>query len=97
MLDDDVDDLQDSIDEEFVKDEILELCDFFLEIRETIPEQSLDFRIIHLVHFSVKKFLLITTYNSDLFTRDGSAFFDQVTQNNHSASVCLRYLNLKQI
>jgi ankyrin repeat protein len=97
MLGDDVGDLQDPIDEEFVKDEILGLCGSFLEIREAVPEQPLDSRTIHLVHFSVKEFLLTTTYNSDLFTRDGSAFSDQVTQNNHLASACLRYLNLKQV
>ncbi|MCJ1462826.1 hypothetical protein MMC07_001429 [Pseudocyphellaria aurata] len=93
-----VDDLPDAIDKEYVDSEILELCGSFLETRESSSEESIGSRTIHLVHFSVKEFLLLARIrNLDLLNIDGIAFSDQVSQNDHLASICVRYLNFEKV
>ena len=94
-LDNDVDDLEDPINEDFVRTEILGLCGSFLEIRD--PERPIDSRTIHLVHFSVKEFLLTTTSNFPFLGLDGIVFSDQATQNKHLASSCIRFLDFEKV
>lgn len=88
-----IDELPDNIDQDYIDDEITGLCNSLLEIRSTYSKQPLSFRTIHLIHFSVKQFLLFTTATTNRFTIDDMAFSDQISQNNHLAGICLRYLS----
>jgi ankyrin repeat protein len=95
LADDLADDLEEPIDDDFVTTQILGPCGSFLEIRDL--ERPIDSRTIHLVHFSVKEFLLRTTSESSLPTADDLVFSDQATQNNHLASSCIWYLNFGNV
>ncbi|GJC90580.1 hypothetical protein ColLi_13418 [Colletotrichum liriopes] len=53
-----VDELPDSVDDEYVESEILGLCGSLIEVRGTSSESSAGSRKIHLDHFSVKQYLL---------------------------------------
>ncbi|MCJ1380976.1 hypothetical protein MMC17_004085 [Xylographa soralifera] len=54
----DLTDLPDSIDDEYINTEITDLCGSLVEVRAADPEQPLGFSTIHLVHISVKEYLL---------------------------------------
>jgi ankyrin repeat protein len=95
LADDLADDLEEPIDDDFVTTQILGPCGSFLEIRDL--ERPIDSRTIHLVHFSVKEFLLRTTSESSLSTAHDLVFSDQATQNNHLASNCIWYLNFGNV
>lgn len=99
--DDDCDDLQvdewpDSIDQDYIDDQIIGLCGSLLEIKSTNPDQPLVLRTVHLAHFSVKQFLFCVSPEIKSFTIDNVAFSNQITQNNHLANICLRYLSYKR-
>lgn len=54
-----VDDLPDSIDQEYLQTEIVGLCASLLEIRDTAPQGSpIGRRTVHLIHFSVREYLV---------------------------------------
>ncbi len=50
--------LPDTIDEEYIDDEILGLCGSLVEVRSASTTTSVGARTIHLTHFSVKQFFL---------------------------------------
>ncbi|KAI0450083.1 prion-inhibition and propagation-domain-containing protein [Xylaria acuta] len=83
----DYEELPDSIDEIYVKTEILELCGSLIEIRVG-PNSALDRSTIHLTHFSVKQYIL--SPNEKLRSSN------EVIQNNLLAKYCLRYLTCDQ-
>ncbi|KAM4063698.1 ankyrin repeats (3 copies) domain-containing protein [Hirsutella rhossiliensis] len=54
-----IDNLPDSIDEEYIRTEIVELCASLLEIRDTpFRTDHIGRRTVHLTHFSVKEYLV---------------------------------------
>jgi ankyrin repeat protein len=91
-----IDELPDSIDQDYVDDQILGLCGSLLEIKSSDSNQPLSARTIHLVHFSVKEFLLYKMSKTETFRAEGAALSDQISQNCHLASICLRYLSYEK-
>ncbi|KAE8323674.1 hypothetical protein BDV39DRAFT_217653 [Aspergillus sergii] len=53
-----LDDLPDSIDEDYVNTEIKELCGSLLEVRDAQDKSDARLKTVHLTHFSVKEYLL---------------------------------------
>ena len=93
----DCDDLQleewpDEIDQDYIDDQIVGLCGSMLEIKSASPNQPLDSKTVHLIHFSVKEFLLRVFPDTDGSGIESFAFSDQISQNNHLAKICLSYL-----
>jgi hypothetical protein len=58
----DEDELPDCIDEDFIQDEIIHIAGDLVEVRATDPNGDLGDRTVHLVHFSVKEFLMVRLF-----------------------------------
>ncbi|KAL2046479.1 hypothetical protein ABVK25_011834 [Lepraria finkii] len=81
-----IDELPDVIDDEYIIDEILDLCGSLVESRDAGPEKHLEDKTVGLVHISVQEFLLSrTSMNISLSGHD--------CENNYLAKICLRYLD----
>jgi hypothetical protein len=90
-----VDELPDALDKAYIDGQIIELCASLVEIREGSDEQSIDTRTVHLIHASVKEYVLWKMTSSSLNT--GLLHSSEATQHNEVAKVCLRYLNFKDV
>lgn len=87
-----LDDWPDEIDQDYIDDQILGLCGSMLEIKCTDRDQPLGSRTVHLVHFSVKEFLLRVFPDTDGSDIDSVAFSDSISQNHYLAKICVGYL-----
>ncbi|KAH7308871.1 hypothetical protein BKA65DRAFT_361242, partial [Rhexocercosporidium sp. MPI-PUGE-AT-0058] len=89
-----VDELPDTIDEDYISSEILGLCGSFLETRKAVPDQDLGSMTLHLAHFSVKQYVLSNMPDlGGLFTANKQLRVSNETfQSNVLAKLCLRYL-----
>ncbi|RDW84057.1 uncharacterized protein DSM5745_04383 [Aspergillus mulundensis] len=72
----------DNRDEKYVHEEILALCDSFLELRPSNTPTVWDSHIVHLIHFSAVEFLL-----------GQQTFSDAMSQSFYLGRHCLEYIN----
>lgn len=91
------DELPDSIDYEYINGEIIDICGCLLETREEDAEDSPGSRTIHLIHPSVRDFLLSALSPNPEPILHPSLLSDQASDrsghHNYLAKVCLTYLN----
>ena len=81
-----IDEIPDVVDDEYINDEILDLCGSLVEIRDAGPEKDPKDKTVGLVHLSVREFLLSrTSMNISLSGQDCG--------DNCLAKICLRYLD----
>ena len=81
-----IDEIPDVVDDEYINDEILDLCGSLVEIRDAGPEKDPKDKTVGLVHLSVKEFLLSRiSMNISLSGQD--------CEDNFLAKICLRYLD----
>ena len=81
-----IDEIPDVVDDEYINDEILDLCGSLVEIRDAGPEKDPKDKTVGLVHLSVRDFLLSrTSMNISLSGQD--------CEDNCLAKICLRYLD----
>jgi ankyrin repeat protein len=92
-----VDELPDALDKAYIDGQIIELCASLVEIREGSDAQSMDTRTIHLIHVSVKEYVLWRMTSSNLSNSAGLLRSSEAIQHNELAKVCLRYLNFKNV
>ncbi|RDW85385.1 hypothetical protein BP5796_03710 [Coleophoma crateriformis] len=94
-----LDELPDTIDEEYVNGELLGLCGSFLDIQKKEPNQDLGSRTIHLAHFSVKQYILcnMSAQGGLLPANEQLRATNEAFQSNIVANMCLRYLNLRNV
>ncbi|KAJ5266606.1 hypothetical protein N7478_009414 [Penicillium angulare] len=89
------DELPDSIDEDYINTEILNLCGSLVEIRVPQNEHRPGLKTLHLAHFSVKQYLLTILPNPGKIMQFNSTF-DASAETVHStllATTCLRFVN----
>jgi ankyrin repeat protein len=93
------DDSPETIDDEYIDGEMIDICGCLIEAREEKTGASASFRTIHLIHSSVREFLL-----SALLSNSGLAAshsLDQAPreseQHNHLARICLTFLNHEDV
>ncbi|KAF7510178.1 hypothetical protein GJ744_007077 [Endocarpon pusillum] len=92
-----VDDLPEEVDDEYIDDEIKSLCGSLVEVRSTGPNTPPSSQTIHLVHVSVKEYLLsVLPPPSGVETITTSISRDAI-QNIDLAKICLRYLNFEDL
>ena len=91
----DLTDLPDSIDDEYINTEIIDLCGSLVEVRAADTEQPLGSRTVHLVHVSVKEYLLSVLPSYKGYASAIVSFSDQAAYNLELSKVCIRYLNYK--
>ncbi|KAI1420295.1 prion-inhibition and propagation-domain-containing protein [Xylaria sp. FL1777] len=93
----DYEELPDSIDEVYVRTEILELCGSLIETQAK-PSSQLCNSTIHLTHFSVRQYILcqMPAHTADLISNEQLRSSNESIQNNLLAIACLRYLDCGQ-
>ncbi|KAI9730211.1 MAG: hypothetical protein M1834_005975 [Cirrosporium novae-zelandiae] len=92
-----IDELPDSIDDEYIDSAIKGFCGSLIDIRAADPEKPPGFQTVHLVHASVKEYLLSKPPNSQVQKTFPIPFLDPDAANGELSKVCLRYLNHKEI
>lgn len=94
-----VDEMPDSIDQDYVDGEILGLCGSLIEIRDATSDSNVDSMTVHLAHFSVKEFFIsrISADEGTLIDQERFCNSIEVTQNSILAISCLRYLKIRGI
>ncbi|KAJ3551386.1 hypothetical protein NPX13_g11375 [Xylaria arbuscula] len=91
--------LPDSIDEIYVKTEIVELCGSLIEVRKAEIASGLGHSTIHLSHFSVRQYLMchMPARPDELITNEQLRSSNEAIQSNILAKTCIRYLNCQDV
>ena len=98
-----LDEMPDSIDEDYVNSEILGLCGSLVEIRSATSEQAptpdIGLRTVHLAHFSVKQYFI-----SKMPGKEGFLVANEQLRSSHEAiqitelaRACLRYVIMPSV
>ncbi|KAF2818037.1 hypothetical protein CC86DRAFT_310117, partial [Ophiobolus disseminans] len=91
------DDLPDEIDEEYITNDIINTCGGLVETRAKRPEDGARLRTIHLIHQSVREFLLPTVSPGSLNVTKSYLIRTQpscqIEQHEHLAMICLTFLD----
>lgn len=90
-----VDELPDSIDEDFIDSEILGLCGSLLEIRSPTSASSTGLKTVHLAHFSVKQYLLrkLPVQGQLILANERVQSSSEPNVHTILAQLCLRYIS----
>jgi ankyrin repeat protein len=96
-----MDELPDNIDDEYIDSEIINICGALVEAREGKLGGGAGSKTIHLIHSSVREFLLsslspISTNTSDHYSECDQAF-GQAEQHKRLTTICLGYLNCDDV
>ncbi|ORY56379.1 ankyrin-1, partial [Pseudomassariella vexata] len=104
LINDDCDDLPieempDSIDEDYINRGILGLCGSLLEVRSTSSESHVGARTVHLTHFSVRQYLVsnMSAPGSSIVANERVWSFNEAFQNSQLGRLCLRYVNFRKV
>ncbi|KAK1991101.1 hypothetical protein LX36DRAFT_538107, partial [Colletotrichum falcatum] len=94
-----VDEMPDSVDDDYIESEILGFCGSLIEVRGNPLESSAGLRRIHLAHFSVKQYLLckISSQGAVLFANKSLRASNEVIEGVSLAKLCLRYIGFQRV
>ncbi|KAH7144327.1 ankyrin-1, partial [Dactylonectria estremocensis] len=94
-----VEELPDSVDEEYIDNEILGPCGSLLEVREISSETCDPSRTVHLAHFSIKQYFLTHTSTRGrlLLSNHNFQCSNDALENARLASLCLSYVNYRGV
>ncbi|KAH7124619.1 prion-inhibition and propagation-domain-containing protein [Dactylonectria macrodidyma] len=94
-----LDELPDSVDDDYIESEVLDLCGPLLEVRSQPWEPSPAFRTVHLTHFSVKQYLLynILAQEKLLLANGRLRASNEAIESTLLAKLCLHYINFPQV
>jgi hypothetical protein len=89
-----LEDLPDEVDKDYVDDQIIDICPSLVEARNAqVATVTVSSDTIHIVHFSVRQYLLAAAPPQGLPAIDSVSFSHEAAQHAHLACLCLRYLN----
>lgn len=94
-----LDELPDSIDEDYLNTEILELCGSLVEIRTSQAECEPGLRTVHLAHFSVKQYLLCNMSGQGGVLQANASLKTsiEIRENTLLAKMCLCYVDSEDV
>ncbi|CAI7664301.1 unnamed protein product [Penicillium pancosmium] len=94
-----IDELPDSIDQEYINTEILELCGSLIEVRASHAECDPGLRTVHLAHFSVKEYLLRNLNGQGGVLRTNASLIKsiEIMENTLLAKMCLCYVDCEYV
>jgi hypothetical protein len=94
-----VDEMIESIDEDYVDSGIVGLCSSLLEVRNTSSELHVGYRTVHLAHFSVRQYFVskIVAPLSILVINERLRSSNEAMQSRILGRLCLRYINYRSI
>ncbi|KAJ5914570.1 hypothetical protein N7504_003453 [Penicillium tannophilum] len=90
-----LDELPDSVDDDYINTKILDLCGSLLEFRLPQAETHAGLRTVHLAHFSVKQYLLSNIPSQGIISAMNVS--EEATQSTLLANMCLCYVNCEDI
>ncbi|KAI2633858.1 hypothetical protein GGS21DRAFT_115997 [Xylaria nigripes] len=87
--------LPDSVDQVYIKTEILDLCESLVEVQGEKSDSNLGRLTIHLSHFSVRQFVLthLPVHPEELIANAQLQSSNMAMHNNILAKTCIRYLD----
>lgn len=93
------DELPDSIDDVYIRSEIIDLCGSLVETRGEESNPDLGSLTIHLTHFSVRQYILchMLVSTGQLIMNERLRKMNEAVENNTLTKTCLRYLNSQQV
>jgi ankyrin repeat protein len=94
----DVDDLNDSIqniDDEYIATEIIEICAGLVEVRTKTPDNGPESRTVHLIHTSVREFLVSNLPSGRSVASDRAS--SEAEHHSSLATLCLAYLGYDNV
>jgi ankyrin repeat protein len=96
-----LDELPDSIDNDYIEGEIIDICGALIESREPNTQDQPGSRTIHLVHPTVREFLLSILPKYQSVSPDATLTTEYAASPTHHhrylATICLNYLNYDNI
>ena len=94
-----LDELPDNFDDEYIDSEIIDICGALVEARKEKSGDGASSRTIHLIHPSVREFLLSALSQSPEDLPNRFLDFNQTPAEHHNylGTVCLTYLNYNGI
>ncbi|WYZ35989.1 hypothetical protein EsH8_X_000636 [Colletotrichum jinshuiense] len=94
-----LDEMPDSIDDDYIESEILGLCGSLIEVQGTLSESLPGSRKIHLAHFSVKEYLLyrISLQGSVFLANENLRASYEAVESTTLAKLCLRYIGFHSV
>lgn len=94
-----IDEIPDSIDQNYIDSEILGLCGSLVEIRSRPSDSNIGLRTLHLTHFSVKQYFIyrMSHKGSVLLANERLRSSDEAIHDSVLARMCLRYVNMRSV
>jgi hypothetical protein len=94
-----VDELPDTIDEDYVSSEVRGLCGSLLETQKATLREDLGSMTIHFAHFSAREYIIrnIPAEGGLLMVNERLWASNEMFQNNILAKLCLRHLNFWRV
>ncbi|KAK4173963.1 hypothetical protein QBC36DRAFT_313395 [Triangularia setosa] len=90
------DELPDTVDDDYIENEIRKLCSLLLEIRNSHPESTLGSQTVHLAHFTIRQFLVGRLPIRDIWQNVGLRASNEQIQHTILARPCLWYVQSRQ-
>ncbi|KAJ4286524.1 hypothetical protein N0V90_013224 [Kalmusia sp. IMI 367209] len=95
------DELPDSIDDEYINSEVIDICGALVEVRTKESGDGIGSKTVHLIHSSVREFLLTSLSHISANTFDHDLKYGHTRthteQHEHLATICLSYLNCDDV
>ncbi|KAK0718684.1 hypothetical protein B0T26DRAFT_856403, partial [Lasiosphaeria miniovina] len=94
-----VDEIPDTVDEDYVDCAIIGLCGSLLEVRGNSSEPHVGCRTVHLAHFSVRQYFVskMSAPASVLVTNERLRSSNEAIQSGILGRLCLRYLSFRGV
>ncbi|KAF4958405.1 hypothetical protein FSARC_11022, partial [Fusarium sarcochroum] len=94
----DPEELPDTVDDDYVRTEVIGLCGPLLEVKQPPDTSSAGYRTVHIPHFSVRQYLLHKLPTPTWLHQNGQlqASYEQL-QHTILSRACLQYISLPQV
>ncbi|KAM9874162.1 ankyrin repeat domain-containing protein 52 [Verticillium dahliae] len=92
-----VEDLCDTVDDDYIGSEILGLCGPLLEVKTDHSDVSPGRRTLHLPHFTVRQYILSNLPSPERISRNSLRASCEMLHHTLLAEVCLRFISLPSI
>ncbi|KAH8748455.1 hypothetical protein F5883DRAFT_379655, partial [Diaporthe sp. PMI_573] len=94
-----VDEMPDSIDDNYIREAIVNPCGSLLEVRNSSGGTDEGSRTIHLKHFSVRKYFLSNAWEQGEYIAANArlGIFNETVDNAKLSVLCLHYINYRTV
>ncbi|CAG9981166.1 unnamed protein product [Clonostachys byssicola] len=90
-----IDELPDSIDDDYINTEIAGLCGPLVEVRSKSKDQQPQLRTIHIAHFSIREYLICKMPIGNLLSNESLQVSSERAHQSFLARLCLKYITCR--